>query len=711
MRSVAELQATPRVKALREYYLTQSPMAQNSELACWKCHRSLLLYVEGWKKALNRADTVRLRRSMAEAYVLEHTVPVILPGELIVGQPDFTPFTPEEEEAYRLCLAEERLMPKKAGRADHLALDYTLLLERGTDGMLEILEEELKALDPACGGDAARYEFLLCCQTELLGLNRMCDAYRDRALELAAAAQGKEKEEYGALAEVLGRVPRRSARSFREALQSIHTFTWSLYGLYSFGKPDLYLLPYYRRDLAEGRLTAEEAQELIDCFYLLSVPNMPSWGAEGLMLGGRDREGRAVENELTRHFLTAVEHTRLPDPNVGFCVTEETGEEILRYVADLIGGGCCQPQIWNCDEVIRSLISRGVAAEDARLFTLSTCAEITPIGCSGVSITSPYINLLQILLDSLRAGKEWETFDGLFEHFTDCLREYCKKAILRENLQQLERGRNSTDPMRISLLIRDCLGRGKSNDEGGAVYNFLEPNLLGMQNVTESLNVLKTLVYDEKSLTLAEFVSILDRDYEGAEELLLRIRNKIPHFGSGTPETNALAKGVADGILEVFSSMTTVRGAAVIPGAFSYREHELQGRKTGASPDGRRAGMPLNDGSNPVQGYDRQGPTLSLAATASWEPSRFLGGTVVNVKLCKNVKNGQIVALIRGYLKTHGAQLQFNVVDGEALRDAQLHPERHRDLLVRIGGYSDFFVKIPNSLQDEIISRTENRMN
>ena len=165
---------------------------------------------------------------------------------------------------------------------------------------------------------------------------------------------------------------------------------------------------------------------------------------------------------------------------------------------------------------------------------------------------------------------------------------------------------------------------------------------------------------------------------------------------------------VADMVLDTFRGRTTVRGAKVIPGAFSYRDHIFHGKQTPASPDGRKAGMPLNDGSCPVQGYDLSGPTASLGSTVFWEPARFLGGTSVNVKLNSNVKEETIVSLIKGYLDTEGAQLQFNVVDAATLLDAQKNPDGYKNLLVRIGGYSDFFVRLPENLQNEVISRTEN---
>lgn len=699
---------TQRIANLREYYLNNSKMATDKETVCWKCHRSLLLYFEGWCRSCWSTDTARIRKSAAEAYMLENTRPVIIPGELIVGQPDFTPFSEDEQKRYDECLKYQHIMPPQRGRADHLALDYKLLLDKGITGIIALLDSEIEKIDFSDGSQAERYEFLYCCKIELTGLLKLAEAYAEAAKQAADKAEGEQRREYLELYEVLNQVPAHPAQSFREALQSIHMFTWSLYGIYSYGKPDLYLLPYYRHDIESGVLTPESAQELIDCFFLQSIPNMSSWAAEGLMLSGRDSDGVRVENELTWAFLNAIEHTRLPDPNIGFCVTEETSDEILLYASRLIADGCCQPQIWNSDEVTRSMLSYGFDKSAANMFTLSTCVETTPIGRSGISITSPYINLLKIFLSALENTADSADFEQLFAAFTAEMREAFHKCMLQENLWQLERGRNGTDPMRISVLIHSCIEKGCSNDSGGADYNQLEPNILGMQNVSESLNIIKTLVFEQRLLSLAELKKALKENFDGHGELLLYIRNKTAHFGTGDRQANEIAKRVADSVLAAFEGMTTVRGAKVIPGAFSYREHEIQGRSTPASPDGRTAGMPLNDGSCPVQGYDDKGPTLSVASTASWEPSRFLGGTSVNVKINKNVAPEKIASFIKGYLKTHGSQLQFNIVDADTLLEAQKNPEKYRDLLVRIGGYSDFFVTIPKTLQDEIISRSQN---
>ena len=698
-----------RIAFLKDYYLNNSQMVLNRDLVPWKCHRSLYLYVEGWVKNA-QAPTVRLRRSMAEAYMLENMNPVICNKELIVGQPDFSPFEPNEQiqfEEYKKIYRQG--MPYIKGRADHMALDYEKLLRNGIKGVIEEIREKLDRVDAYDGRQAERYEFYKCCIVELEGVIALAENYKNQAIKLAEDAEGDDKKEYLELADVLSRVPAMPARSFREALQSIHLFLYSLFGIYSIGRPDQYLYPYYDKDIKEGIMTEEQAQELIDCFYLQYMNNMSAWAAASFMIGGRDKNGKAVENRLTWHFLTAIEHTHIPDPNVGLCITNETSKELLQYACEIIKAGYGQPQIWNNDGVTKSMLERGYDKEAANWFTQSTCVEITPIACSGVSITSPYVNMLNIFLEAFSKCDNTMTFDEIYTSFEKNLESYFKRVLLEENLFQLERKRNATDPVRISAFIDNCIERGLSSDSGGARYNDIEPNMLGMTNVIESFNVVKELIFNQQKLTVDEFNKILKNNYEGNEDILAYIRNKVSHFGTDTSQTNSLAKRVADTVVNTLKKFTTFRGANFVPGAFSYRDHEHHGQYTQASPDGRRAGDVLADGSSPVQGYDNKGPTLSLNSTTSWEPLRFLGGISVNVKLSPGVSTEQISALIKGYIEQNGIQLQFNVVDTETLIDAQKNPDKYGNLLVRIGGYSDYFTKIPTRLQDDVISRSMNR--
>jgi len=705
---ILDTQKTERITFLKDYYLNNSQMVLNRDLVPWKCHKSLYLYVEGWIKNA-QAPTVRIRRSMAEAYMLKNMKPVICKKELIVGQPDFSDFTPEESEKFeeykKLCW---QAIPRLQGRADHTALDYEKLLEKGVEGVIEELKVKLEGIDFYDGRQAEQYEFYQSCIIELEGVLALAENYKSYATKLASVSKGNEKKEYLELADVLSRVPAKPARTFREALQSIHLFLYSLFGIYSLGRPDQYLYPYYEKDIKEGIMTEVQAQELIDCLYLQYMNNMSAWAAASFMIGGRDRSGKAVENSLTWHFLTAIEHTHIPDPNVGLCITNETSKELLQYASEIIKAGYGQPQIWNNDGITKSMLERGYDKEVANWFTQSTCVEITPIACSGVSITSPYINMLNIFLEAFAKCDNSMSFDEIYACFEDEYEHFLKNVLLKENLFQLERKRNATDPVRISAFINDCIERGISSDSGGARYNDIEPNMLGMTNVIESLNVVKELVFNQQKLTVNEFNEILKNNYEGHEDILEYIKNRVSHFGTDNKESNALAKRVADTVVNKLKKFTTFRGANFVPGAFSYRDHEQHGLNTQASPDGRRAGDILADGSSPVQGYDNQGPTLSLNSTVSWEPLRFLGGISVNVKLSPSVSTEQIINLIEGYIKQNGIQLQFNVVDTEVLRDAQKNPDKYGNLIVRIGGYSDYFTKIPKRLQDDVIARSQN---
>ena len=705
---ILDLNATDRIKKLREYYLKEEPRVRRL-IGDNRKHRARYLYLEGWSKIKDTAPTTRIRKSMAEAYMLKNTVPHITRGELIVGQPDLREFAPEEQAQYGQYMYAYKFVPENWGRKDHTGLDYELLLDKGVLGMLQIVEEKLSVINPTNGADAESYEFFLCCKIELEGLVTLCENYQKSVLDMLQTAD-KDKNELSELYETLKQVPLHPARTFREALQSVQLFTYNLYGLYSFGKPDLYLLPYYKKDIESGVLTLEKAQELIDCFFLQSVFNVPGWAAEGLMLGGYDKDGNLVENDLTYHFLKAIEHTRLPDPNIGFCVTKSTSDELLNYAASLLAKGYTQPQIWNTDAVVESMVNNGFAIEDSRLFTLSTCVEVTPIGCSGINVTSPMINVLKIFLECFHQCDDSMSFDDIFNLFARKFKAYCHEQVALENLYYLEQARNSTDPVRCSLLIHDCIEKGLSHDSGGARYNQLEPDLFGVQNVGECFNVINQLVFVEKKITIEKFKTALKSNYSGYEKLLSYIKQKVNHFGNDGVVQNVIMKRVADLMLECFSGISTARGSNILPGMFSYLYHVPHGEETDASPDGRLAGEPLNDGCNPVQGYDISGPTASLLSTAFWEPSRFLGGTSVNVKLNSGTKPETITALIKGYLGTKGAMLQFNVVDTETLKQAQKDPQKYSDVLVRVGGYSDFFVKLDRSQQDEVISRTENKM-
>jgi len=673
-----EYGVTARVEALRAAYM-DSEMAR-CKLSYSRARRMKLLYRRGWN-AHPEIENPILRRAFADAYLLDHMTPVIVDGELIVGQPDFSPLTSEEAAEANLPCD----MPGAPGRHDHMALDFEKLLRLGVNGLIAEIEAKNEP-------DNVFYAGAL---EELHALLRLAERYAK-----AARARGM-----GDAADILARVPANPAQTFREALQSIHFYSFALWGLYQAGRPDRYLYPYYRRDIDAGILTAAGAQELVDCFCLMYTTYITSSSSVGFMIGGVDPDGNPVENELTWHFLYSIGHTRTADPSIGLCVNEHTSPELLDAAARLIAAGYTHPAFYGDTLIIHSLIDHGYAPADARDYIHSCCVEITAAGKSSIWTVSPYHNMVCMLLDVMRTS-EADNFEAFYADYEEKLRACIIAGNEQENRWQAVRAVNGGEPLRVSVLVDDCIARGKSINEGGARYNDIQPNFLGLFNTADALTAIRLLVFEEKRLTMTEFCRILDADWEGFEPLRREAAEALPHYGNDDAMPDAMAKRLTESVAAICRTLTTYRGAKVVPALFSYNEHIRHGAQTPASPEGRHAGDPLCDGTNPVQGRDVKGPTAMLASTLSWDHAPFLGGIACNLELTRDMAMPEfIAALVKSYTG-RGMELQINVVNEETLLDAKAHPERHRNLVVRVGGYSDYFVTLSEKLQDEIISRT-----
>ena len=707
--------ATARVQNLREGYLSHSLMAMgegrelHADYPAYGTRR--LRFVEGWLK-VGDCGTIRLRSAKSEAYMLRTTRPVIDDGELLVGQPDMdwtTVYTPEERQ--RLRDIYYQIIPVHFyGREGHMALDYEKLLRVGVNGLLEEMRGKLAGMDVYDAANYEAYEFYTCGITELEALLELAQHYAEHARALAETAAEPRRTELLEIAAIMERVPAGPAHTFREALQSIHFYLFNLLGLFSIGRLDQLLYPYYQADVQAGRLTVAQAQELIDCFCLLFATYVPGWAAAGFLLGGTAPDGAPVENELTWLFLNSISHTHLPDPGIGLCVNEHTGSELLHFAAELLADGETHPAIWNDARVISAMLQRGMAPEDARNYTHSTCVELTPIGCSGITITSPYVNTLQAFLDAFYTFRDGDSEEELLDKYTESLQTLFDRLLLEVNQGLIERSRIGTlDPARVSCLVRDCIARGKAIDEGGAVYSGVASDFLGMLNVVECFNVIHQLVYKERSVTMAALQQAVRSNYEDDPVLLHLIRDKVAHYGNDDPYTNALARRVADIACDCCARRRDIWGHPIVPGAFSYDNHVEFGALTAASPDGRCSGDALHDGSGPVQGYNISGPTATLQSVSAYAPSRFGGGIACNIKLNKNTKDlsAQIFSLICAFRQLDIPEMQISVTDNAVLREAQIHPEQYRDLLVRIGGFSDFFVRLDPRVQQEVIRRAE----
>ncbi|MDO9541114.1 MAG: pyruvate formate lyase family protein, partial [Kiritimatiellia bacterium] len=460
-----------------------------------------------------------------------------------------------------------------------------------------------------------------------------------------------------------------------------------------------------------GRLTPEGALELIDCFCFLYSYRLPTATSIGLMVAGRDKNGASVANDLTRLFLQSIGHVRLAYPSIGLCVHRETPDDLLDLAIKLLSEGCSHPALFNDEFITKGLLKLGLSGEDARNYTHSCCVEITPCAKSGVWISSPYHNLPGIFMEFLSERSDFGSLDELLAAYRSRLREKVEAAAARQNLLQLERARLGRESLRAACLVHNCLETGRSLDQGGAIYNYICPTFVGMANLVDSLTAINFLVFKEKEITLAELVRILKDDYKGNEPLRKKIINKLPHYGNNEPFSDQLAQKITEMLAHIGDGLRTFRGANLVPSLFSYLEHERLGQQTMATPDGRPAGFPLADSVGAAQGRDKNGPTAAILSATCWDHMPFLGGTALNLKFGKSQMTGEIAtklkALIKTFMERGGFELQINSVDRETLLKARDNPENYGDLLVRIGGYSDYFTRLSPKMQAEIIARTE----
>lgn len=701
---------SPRIDKLREVYYNGPVFKEN--LPYCRVRRQVLLYMRAMHA--NEQYTLRLRKAYADAEVLKQMMPVIDNHELIVGKADFSPLTPQEQEEYDCYCKYANNVPKYHGIGGHMVLDYPKLLRLGVEGLLrEVQQYRLQIdIDGNPMEDLAKDEFYEACEVELRGLLVLAEHYAEHARALAKqTVDSVRKSELLEIAATLDRVPAKPAQTFRQALQCIHFYQFSLWDGFHYGRVDQYLLPYYQNDIANGTLTREKAQELIDCFRLLGVGYTHPDTSVNVLIGGRDPQGNLVENELTELFLASVEHNRTMH-KVEFAISKDTGEDLLRYALELNAKGFTLPSLLNDDVITEGMRIAGFTEEESHNWANTGCVEITPIGKSGIFVVSPYHNMPQMLLEAMQT--DVPSLDALFETFTKILRRNIVGGLREQNRFQLERSRNGQEVMRVSCLVDDCLKRGKAVDEGGAVYNQIQPNFLGLANTADSFTVLDTLVFKRKEYTLAQIRQVLEANYQGHEALLCRILHEIPHYGTADPTADAMVQRVTQAIIRACHGLTTFRGSFLIPGCFSYLEHARHGLTTGATPDGRKAGYPLSSGSSPTQGLETDGPTSALLSATSWDHRPFLGGVAVNMKFSPNQLSGQaqdrMLALLRVFLQRGGFEMQINAVSGETMKKAYAEPEKYRDLIVRVGGFSANYVKLSKEMQLELIDRNEHEI-
>lgn len=710
-----------RVKRLREHALAQNPGYAGERD---------LLWARSWLASSEEPWNI-VRRGRATADVLRALTPIIDPDELLVGKFPERPLTADEEaEMERWRLYGHPARSKELGQRAHMAIDFDKLLRLGTDGLRDQIAFYRSRLDTSRPEDLEKDAFYRACELTLDALVACSHHYAEHAEQMSQReSDPQRKHELVEIAQVCRRVPQFPATTFREAVQCAHFVAFCLCAgqqmlLFQLGRPDRYLLPFYRRDVAAGVLGKDAAQELIDCLGLMLSEYTPRGLAVGYMVGGRDGNGVDVSNELTEICLESIRHIRLAYPGIGLCWNQDTPRPLLEKAARLLADGLTHPAVFGDDVITAGMIHAGLPPNEACLYQNSTCVEITPIASSNVYVASPYINLVQLLHDLLgvpgldpgaeapdkRQPRTFASFDDLTAAYRAHLAEVIRQAAQDENVAQATRRYHGGFPL-LSCFVNDCLARGKDIDHGGARHNWIEPSFVGLSNLVDSLAAIRQFVFDQGTVGITQLAQALASDFKGREDLRQMLSNRAPKYGNDDAAVDALAVEVTRWIRDEVKRYTTYLGGAFHPGLFCWVMHERLGRVTRASADGRPAGFPLGDGSGPAQGRERHGPTAAILSATKWEHWPMLGGIAVNLKFSRSTVDDSFLdglcSLIETYVRRGGFQVQVNVVDVEDLIAARAHPELYRDLVVRIGGYSDYFTGLSPEMQQELILRTQ----
>ena len=715
MQSVIETGATARVERLRARALEKAH--------AWVWPREAELHAGRSWLASGSEGSLIVRRGLLAGDILRGLTPVIDEDELLVGKYcHCAPTAEEAEELDRWSRYGYPAMPKAYGQRAHMAIDYALLLREGVAGIRAQIGRYRARLDLAQPGDLEKDDFYRACLHALDGMVTLSHKYADLTETQAEQAAPERAAELREIARICRTVPEYPAETFHEALQAIHFVTFCMcagnqMALFQLGRPDRYLLPYYRRDLAEGRLTEERAQEMIDCLGILLNEYTSRGLAVGLMVGGRDENGADATNELSYLFVRSVGHVRLAYPGVGLCWHRDMPADLTALACRLLARGYSHPALFNDEVITAGLLDLGLPHRDACLYIHSTCVEITPIAISNVYVASPYYNLVQCLHDVLgipplggEPGELPETasFDELLARYRAHLSELIRDGVLAENRNMLSRAQGGGFPL-LSPFVNDCLARGKDIDHGGARANWIESSFVGLANLADALAAIRQTVFEEGMLTLARLRDALLADFAGFDDVRALLA-RAPKYGNDDDRVDELVGCITGLLREECARHRSYWGDPVVPGLFCWIVHEHYGRLTCASADGRAAGFPFADGSGPAQGRERLGPTAAVRSATKWDHSPMIGGIAVNLRFHPDDPERLAVPLqqtLETFLRLGGFEAQVNVVSAETLRDAQAHPERHRGLVVRVAGYSDYFVGLAPNMQAEVIARTE----
>lgn len=638
----------------------------------------------------------------------------------------------------------------------HCAVDYGRMLKAGLRDYERRAQEKLDALDLTDYKNIQKSYFYRAILIVVQAVKDFAARFAALAEEQAASARAERRAELLDMAAALRKAPYEPAGSFREAVQAL----WLVHLVLqiesnghslSYGRMDQYLNPYYEADRQAGRITEEAACELMCNLWLktYTINKIRSWSHtqfsagsplyQNVTVGGQTADGTDATNPMSWLILKSVAQCHLTQPNLTVRYHKNLPDDFMKECIEVVRCGCGMPAFNDDEVIIPSFIARGVKPEDAYNYSAIGCVETAVPGkwgyrCTGMS----FLNFPKALLIAMNDGvdpasgtklcegighfREFTSFDQVLACWDKVIREMCRQCTIIDATCDMVLEQDTADIL-CSALTDDCIERGLNMKEGGAVYDFISDLQVGIANLADSLAAMKKVVFEDKAVTPARLWEAMQADFQGEENARIRaLLERAPKYGNDDDYVDQLVVDAYNVYIDEMKKYHNTRygrgpiGGVYYAGTSSISANVPQGAGTLATPDGRKAGEPLAEGCSPSHNTDKNGPTAVFKSVSKLPTEEITGGVLLNQKvtpqmLSKEENKQKLIALLRTFFnRLHGYHVQFNVVSRETLLDAQVHPENHRDLIVRVAGYSAFFNVLSRKTQDDIIARTEQEL-
>ena len=621
----------------------------------------------------------------------------------------------------------------------HICPDSALWLKLGPKGLIKKAQKKLAECDES------QKEFYECTILVLEGAVNFMVRYHDYIMNMMEEVEDEYQDSLKNVAKICMNLSKRPPESFHEAVQAL----WFLFVIlhmesnassFSPGRMDQYMYPYYQKDLIEGKITKQDALEILECLWLkfnqivyLRNKNSAKYFAGfpigfNIALGGLDEFGNDIYNELSLLCLKAQYHLGLPQPNLSVRLNKNSSHELMHEAIKVVAKGSGMPQFFNDEAIVHAMIEDlGIEKKDARNYAIVGCVELTTHGNNLGWSDAAMFNLNKALELTLNNGKclltnekigldlgnleTYETFADLEAAFTKQI-DYFIEAMMKAEIVVEKAHQNCLPSAFLSTVIDDCLENGLDVTCGGAKYNLSGIQMIQIANLADSLAAIKKLVYDEQMISKHELLESLKADFKGHEITQTMLLNKVPKYGNDIKWVDDLGAKWAGYFRKKMKEYRNYRGGLYHTGMYTVSAHVPMGENVGASPDGRNALTPLADGGmSPVYGRDMAGPTAVLKSVSRMNDSYTTNGGLLNMKFLPEFFNSETGMMkfenfLRAFVDLKIPHIQFNVVRRDDLLDAKIHPERHRSLTIRVAGYTAYFVELAGKLQDEIIERT-----